>query len=202
MSRWSAYTPSANAPWNLARVVHLHRRAGFAATWPELQRDLADGPGPAVTRLLNGTSRSDGVPEDFEALSTSISRAAVDGNDAGRLKAWWVYRCLFTPDPLGERLTLMWHNHFATSLIKVTNLNWMCQQNQTFRKYARGEFRTLLTALLEDRALLSWLDATQNRSGHPNENLAREMMELFALGVGHYTEHDIQEAARADGNHD
>ncbi len=197
MSRWSRYVPSANAPWNLARVVHLHRRAGIAATWPELQRDLADGPEWAVLRLLNGTSRSDGVPEDFEALSAAISRAAVDGGDAGRLKAWWVYRCLLTPDPLGERLTLMWHNHFATSLIKVTKLTWMFQQNQTVRKYARAEFRTLLAAMLEDPALLSWLDAPENRPGHPNENLAREAMELFSLGIGHYSEHDIREAARA-----
>ena len=68
MSRWSPYVPSANAPWHLARVVHLHRRAGFAATWPELQRDLADGPELAVSRLLNGTSRSEGVPENFEAM--------------------------------------------------------------------------------------------------------------------------------------
>ena len=137
------------------------------------------------------------MPENFETLSATICRAAVDGGDAGRLKASWVYRCLFTPDPLGERLTLMWHNHFATSLQKVNDLNWMLQQNETFRKYARGDFHTLLAAMFEDPALLKWLDAPENKSGHPNENLAREAMELFALGIGHYAEADIREAARA-----
>jgi len=197
MSRWSVYVPTEKVPWNLARVVHLHRRAGFAATWLELQRDLADGPERAVSRLLNGTSRSEGVPEDFEALSATISCAALCAGDPGRLKAWWIYRCLFTPDPLGERLTLMWHNHFATSLVKVTNRSAMHQQNQRLRQYARGEFGTLLAAMLEDPALLVWLDATENRPGHPNENLAREVLELFSLGIGHYSEDDIREAARA-----
>src|SRR5690242_18701314 len=115
MSHWSTYTPSAQSPWNLGRVVHLHRRAGFGGTWLELQRDLADGPQAAVSRILNGTSRTEGVPENFDHLSTTIREAAMNGGDVGRLKAWWIYRCLFTPDPLSERLTLMWHNHFATS---------------------------------------------------------------------------------------
>ena len=197
MSHWNSYAPEASTPWNLARVVHLHRRAGFAATWREIQRDLADGPQVSVTRLLYGTARLDGVPENFETMAETIGRAAVDASDAGRIKAWWIFRFLSSPDPLGERLTLMWHNHFATSLMKVTRLNWMFQQNQTFRKYARGEFHSLLTAMFEDPALLSWLDATENRAGHPNENLAREVMELFTLGIGHYTEHDIREMARA-----
>ena len=196
MSHWTPYMDEASAPWNLERVVHLHRRAGFGANYAEIQRDLADGPQMAVSRLLKGASGRDDVSENFEAMSATIARAAADAGDAGRLKAWWVYRCLVTPDPLGERLTLMWHNHFATSLMKVTNLQWMLQQNLTLRKYARSDFRTLFAAMFEDPALLSSLDATENRPGHPNENLAREVLELFTLGVGHYTEHDIREVAR------
>src|SRR5262245_41497038 len=112
---WSPYVPSKDAPWNLRRVVHLHRRAGFAATWSELQRDLADGPGPSIDRLLTGKARSQGVPDGFEETAGLLADAAVASRAPDRLKAWWLYRMLFGPDALGERLTLLWHNHFATS---------------------------------------------------------------------------------------
>lgn len=197
MTQWKPYVPITNAPWNLQRVVHLHRRAAYGATWSEIQRDLADGPQNSVSRLLDGTSRSDCVPANFEELSDTIVNAAVEGGDSGRLKAWWIYRCLFSPDPLTERLTLMWHNHFATSVLKVTNLKWMLKQNQTFRQNAKADFRLLIAAMLEDPALLTWLDATENLPGHPNENLGRELLELFTLGIGNYSEQDIREAARA-----
>jgi uncharacterized protein (DUF1800 family) len=113
---WALYVPSPDAPWDLRRVVHLHRRAGFAATWDELQRDLKDGPKLSLDRLLTGKSRSRGVPVDFVATADTLLRHA---GDVGRLQAWWVYRMLFGPDPLGERLTLLWHNHFATSASKA-----------------------------------------------------------------------------------
>ena len=116
---WGPYEPTSEAPWNLQRVVHLRRRAGFAATWRELQRDLKDGPRAAVDRLLAKQARCDGMPENFEEVSGVLSESA---DEPGRLKAWWFYRMLFGPDPLGERLTLMWHNHFATSNLKVEKL--------------------------------------------------------------------------------
>src|SRR5215470_661640 len=89
---WAAYIPSKEAPWDLRRVVHLHRGAGFAATWDEMQRDLKDGPGPAVERLLNGTARTEGVPDNFASHAARLTRLAVAAGDVGRLKAWWVYR--------------------------------------------------------------------------------------------------------------
>jgi uncharacterized protein (DUF1800 family) len=193
---WAPYVPGKEAPWNLRRVVHLHRRAGFGATWDEIQRDLADGPRASVDRLLAGKARVQGVPQDFEATAAVLAEAAVAAHDAGRLKAWWVYRMLFGPDPLAERLTLMWHNHFATSNAKVGNLAAMRRQNEVFREFARAPFGRLLDAAVRDPALLVWLDAPVNRKGHPNENLARELMELFTLGIGHYTEEDVKEAAR------
>lgn len=101
------------------------------------------------------------------------------------------------PDPLGERLALLWHNHFATSNEKVGDLKVMKKQNELFRVYGRGPFGELLKAVVYDPAILIWLDAPANKKGQPNENLAREMMELFTLGVGHYTETDVKEAARA-----
>ncbi|WP_422923037.1 DUF1800 domain-containing protein [Singulisphaera sp. PoT] len=194
---WAPYTPTPEAPWDRRRVVHLHRRAGLAATWEEAERDLADGPEASVSRLLDGKSRAYGVPTDFDSTASLLADAAVASNDPARLKAWWFYRMMFGPDPLGERLTLMWHDHFATSNLKVDNLAAMKRQNELFRTHGRDRFATLLGAVVHDPALLIWLDAPANRKGHPNENLARELMELFTLGIGHYTEPDIKEAARA-----
>src|SRR5579884_3568144 len=191
---WHPYTPGKETPWGLRRVVHLHRRAGFAATWSEIQRDLKDGPGPSIDRLLSGASRSQGVPAEFDQTASLLLDTATD---AGRLKAWWVYRMLFGPDPLGERLALMWHNHFATSAAKVQDLGIMRRQNELFRTVGRKPFGELLAAVVHDPALLLWLDASANRKEHPNENLARELMELFTLGIGHYTEKDVKEGARA-----
>jgi hypothetical protein len=190
---WTPYEPSVTTPWDLRRVVHLHRRAGFAATWTELQRDWKDGPGPSIDRLLAGKTRIEGVPKDFAAMADYLVRSAA--GDLGRLKAWWVYRMLFGPDPLGERLTLMWHNHFATSAAKVGPT--VRQQNEIFREFAHAPFGELLTRVVRDPAMLLWLDAQANRKGKPNENLARELMELFTLGIGHYGENDVKEAARA-----
>ncbi|HEX4146502.1 MAG TPA: DUF1800 domain-containing protein [Pirellulales bacterium] len=189
---WVPYEPSDAAPWNLQRACHLHRRAAFAAPWDQLQRDLADGPQPAVDRLLHGQSSP-----DFEFMAQTIGDAATASGSAERLKAWWLFRLLMSPDPLGERLTLMWHNHFATSNRKVQNLVSMREQNDLFRAHARAPFGQLLEVVLKDPAMLVWLDADSNRRGHPNENLARETMELFTLGVGNYSEDDVREAARA-----
>jgi uncharacterized protein (DUF1800 family) len=103
----------------------------------------------------------------------------------------------FGPDPLNERITLMWHNHFATSNLKVDNLAAMLEQNEAFRRLGRSKFGELLPAVVKGRAMLVWLDAPANRKGHPNENLGRELMELFTLGIGNYSERDVKEAARA-----
>jgi len=197
MSAWVPYKPNDAAPWNLQRVVHLHRRGAFAATWKEIERDLRDGPEMAVTRLLDGLARFEGVPDSFESLAAIIGQAAVDSGSTERLKAWWLYRCLFSPHPLQERLTLMWHNHFATSNLKVDDLRLMKRQNDLFRQHAFSKFGELLTAAIREPALLKFLDASANRKEHPNENLARELMELFTLGIGHYTEDDVKQAARA-----
>jgi len=193
---WLPYEPSDSAPWNRQRVVHLHRRAGFAATWAEIERDLADGPHAAIDRLTKPSTKREPA-ESFEAMAQTIGDAAAASNSPNRLKAWWLYRMLFSPDPLGERLTLMWHNHFATSNRKVQDLVLMRQQNDLIRENARAPFRQLLASVVKHPAMLMWLDADANRKGKANENLSREMLELFTLGIGHYTEADVQAAARA-----
>jgi uncharacterized protein (DUF1800 family) len=193
---WAPYTPDGKAPWDLRRVVHLHRRAGFAATWDELQRDLKDGHARSIDRLLKGVP---GVhtPKEFAATADLLADAAVAAGEIARLKAWWFYRMVFGPDPLGEKLTLLWHDHFATANSKVQDVGLMRRQNDTFRAHARGKFADLLAASVKEPALLLYLDAPANRKGHANENLGRELLELFTLGIGHYTESDVKEAARA-----
>jgi uncharacterized protein (DUF1800 family) len=194
---WTPYEPNDAAPWNLRRVAHLHRRAGFAAPREVLENDLQAGPQAAIDRLLEGKPHDKTAPEDFAALAGTIGDAAVASGNIQRLKAWWLYRMIFSPDSLGERLALVWHNHFATSYRKVQDVAQMRRQNELFRQFARAPFGELLAAVVKDPALLLWLDADSNRREHPNENLAREVMELFTLGVGHYTESDVKEAARA-----
>lgn len=186
---WAPYGPTPDAPWDLARVAHLHRRAGFTAPWRTLQRDLADGPSASVDRLLKG-----GPDAEFDAQMDAM---AAPSGTVERARAAWLYRLIQTPHPLRERMTLFWHDHFATSDAKVNNPGGMVRQNALLREHALGDFRKLLTAMARDPAMLVWLDATTNRKEHPNENYAREVMELFALGRGHYTEKDVQEAARA-----
>ena len=197
MERFRRYVPSRAKPWDTRRAAHLHRRAAFGATYAEIARDVAEGPRAAVDRLLAGESRLDGVPDGFDELADMLAAGAVQSRQIERLKAWWLFRILHGPDPLTEKLALMWHNHFATSHAKVANVLAMHAQNETFRRLGRRPFGELLGAMMRDPALLDWLDANTNRKGRPNENLARELMELFTLGVGNYTERDVQESARA-----
>lgn len=192
-SHWKQFHKSGAASWDLGRVHHLHRRAGFGATWDGLQRDLVAGPEAAVDRLLRG----DDAADEFDSLQRLIGDAAVSSGDINRLKAWWFYRILYSGDPLTERMTLMWHNHFATSHLKVANVAMMKRQNDLLREHSMGKFGDLLRAVVKDAAMMVWLDAKANRKDKPNENLARELMELFTLGVGHYSETDVKEVARA-----
>ncbi len=113
------------------------------------------------------------------------------------LIGWWLERMRESQDPLEEKMTLFWHGHFATSAVKVKDAFLMWQQNQTFREHARGNFGVLVKAITRDPAMIDWLDLRESRAAHPNENFAREVMELFTLGEGNYTEKDVTEGARA-----
>jgi uncharacterized protein (DUF1800 family) len=114
------------------------------------------------------------------------------------LSQWWLHRMLAVQQPIHEKLTLLWHNHFATSAQKVRVAAHMAAQNQKLRGMSLGDFRSLAYAMLTDAAMLRWLDGQSNTAKAPNENLAREFMELFTLGHGDgYTEDDVREGARA-----
>lgn len=174
------------------RIAHLLRRAGLGASKAELDYYTRLGYRDAVEALL----AADRVPEDYSQLLTHLQ------GDSPQLrmphaKMWWVARLLTTRRPLQERMVLFWHNHFATSASKVPRAELMLRQNETFRQLALGSFREMLLAVSRDPAMLLWLDNHLNRKGKPNENYARELLELFTMGIGNYTEQDVKEAARA-----
>ena len=195
MTAWEPYKPSPANPWTLAKVGHLHRRAGFGATYAELQKGLNDGPDKTIDRILAGSP----ADPDFERTSdfTASERSLPSGTPGTQLAAWWLGRILKNPHPLREKLSLFWHNHFATSLAKVANARFMLGQYRLIYRHALGDFRNLLQEMSTDPAMMIWLDTTQSKKGKPNENYARELMELFALGIGHYSEADVREAAKA-----
>lgn len=177
-----------------AKLAHLLRRAGFGARPSEWANYQKMGLESATQNLLHPEK----TPDHLKALLEEIGGDYVDYNDANSLRQWWLYRMVHTRRPLEEKMTLFWHHHFATAIYKVDNANRMWAQNETFRRYGMGSFRTLLQQVARDPAMLVWLDGRDNHAGKPNENFAREVMELFTLGVGNgYSEKDVQEAARA-----
>src|SRR5438067_2917840 len=113
---WAPYRPGPQVPWDLARVGHLYRRAAFGATWDELQAGLKDGPEKTIDKLLKGGDTT-AFDRELKPLAESIAKT----NNGQQARAWWLYRMLYTPHPLQEKMTLFWHNHFATSNSKVNN---------------------------------------------------------------------------------
>ncbi len=120
-----------------------------------------------------------------------------DRQQVRKMQQWWVKRMIETPRPLEEKMTLFWHGHFATSYRTIEDSYHMFMQNELFRRHAVGNFGELMFAIIRDPAMIAYLDNNDSRKGRPNENLARELMELFSLGVGNYSEKDIKEGARA-----
>jgi uncharacterized protein (DUF1800 family) len=190
---WAAYEPTPADPWDLRKVAHLHRRACFGPTWAELERDLKDGPAASVERLLHPPEQC----AELQQIEEGLRQGALQMRASERLKAYWLYRILHHPDQLREKMTLFWHGHFATSLRKVGSVVLMHRQNELLRQHALGEFGSLLSEIARDPAMLIWLDGADSKKNKPNENFAREYLELFSLGIGHYSETDIREAARA-----
>ncbi len=189
---WSPYEPTREAPWNTARAAHLFRRAAFGADSAQLQEAVQLSPQEVVARLF-ATPPS---LESFDQQSKDLANFALATSDIDRLAAWWIHRMLYSPYPLQERMTLFWHGHFATGNDKVADVELMYQQNRMLRKHALGNFADMVHEISRDPAMLIYLDSATNRRAHPNENYARELMELFTLGEGNYTEQDVQQLAR------
>ncbi|QJW94579.1 DUF1800 domain-containing protein [Frigoriglobus tundricola] len=186
---WKPWRPAAGA-WTPKWVAHLYRRAAFGPTPQETEKALAIGLPKTLDGLLAGE------PDAADRLDL-LTESGKYYTDTTSLRTWWLYAMIEGGHPLREKLTLFWHNHFATSYAKVRSTKLMYEQNVTLRKHALGRFPAFLLDMSKDTAMLVWLDSNRNVKGAPNENYAREVMELFSLGVGNYTEKDIQEAARA-----
>jgi len=161
--------------------------------------DFSDGVRAAYrTPAVYGVRPNPEGPRRLQAIIDKLYYAAFSNRyEWDRATIWWANRMLNTHRPLEEKLTLFWHGHFATENSKVRDYRLLLNQLETLRRNANGSFRTLLVALSRDPAMLVYLDNRKNVKGHANENYAREILELFSLGVGNYSEHDIKEAARA-----
>ena len=174
---WSPYNSTEDAPWNIRMAAHLYRRAGFGATFDELSVAIEKEPATVVDEIFSVKQ-----PSTFLAETKSLADAAIASGNVKQLSAWWVYRMLSTPAQLLEKTTLFWHGHFATSADKVNQAELMLAQNELLRSFALGDFSELVHRVSRDPAMLIYLDSATNRKAHPNENFAREIMELFCLG--------------------
>ncbi|MCG3128018.1 MAG: hypothetical protein CHACPFDD_02891 [Phycisphaerae bacterium] len=188
-----AYRPGTDGPWDRRTASHLLRRAGFAPAPADVDDALKEGLARTVDILV---SNAQDAPRHGE-LDVLGERIAAGGGGIEKLAGWWMQRLLHTHRPLHARMTLFWHNHFATGNQKVGSPAMMLRQLRTLEAHALGRFDELLLAVSRDPAMIVWLDGDSNRKGKPNENYARELFELFSLGPGNYSEADIKEAARA-----
>jgi len=209
-----ALAPLDPALFDRAAAAHLLSRAGFGGTGAEIDALHALGLEKAVESFLDPTRAESAPPftpsatgapgrRELSGLSKEERQKQVrsyreeDARQFQALRGWWIRRMALTTRPLVEKMVLFWHGHFATSQREVRNSYLMHVQNELFRKHALGSFRDLTRAVAKDPAMLEYLDNNQNVRRKPNENFARELLELFTLGVGNYSETDVKEAARA-----
>ena len=176
-----------------ALMAHLLRRAGFGATRAELEGYLAKGYEATVEELLDPTE-SHAMPDD---LIRRYHTDVAEGRHIESIATRWMYRLVTTTAPLEEKIALFWHGLFATGGMKVFQEKSMLNQIGTFRRRGMGRLKTLLVELSKDPAMVFWLDNQDNHKGAINENYGRELLELFSMGIGNYTEEDIKECARA-----
>ncbi|WP_018132229.1 DUF1800 domain-containing protein [Effusibacillus pohliae] len=172
-----------------AKIAHLLRRTGFTANQEQVDELRTASLPEIVDRLLNAPPLNPQPPADLTGENPSEAKQ--------KLQRWWLGTMLHSPNPLQEKMTLFWHGHFTSAIYKVKDGRLMARQNQLLRQYALGNFRELAYRISIDPAMLVWLDNQSNVKKSPNENYAREFLELFTLGIGHYTETDVKEAARA-----
>lgn len=227
MPMHTSLAPLPNSMFTPDHARHLLTRASFGATPAEIRAAHEHGLAKTVRQLLEPDHTADALPtldldpdvirprtkeeneafraareaKDEDQLQTlreaENKRRQQDRRMFQELKRWWLQHMEQTPDPLTENMVLLWHGHFATRYQEVRDSYMMKLQQDRFRQYALGSFDRLAREMVRDPAMLKFLNNNQNRKGRPNENLAREFMELFTLGEGHYSERDIKEAARA-----
>jgi len=210
--------PLSTDKWNYTTAAHLINRAGFGGTPADIARLAALSPTAAVSlfvdydKVVDDTASPDWAHPDptraekQRAINQAMGQEKqqlqkeerqMQQQQMQELRGWWFQRMDKGPRPFQEKMVLFWHGHFATSMEKVRDTYLMWRQNELFRRLALDNWQRILEEVATDPAMLVWLDQAQSRKDHPNENFAREVMELFTLGEGHYTEKDITEGARA-----
>ncbi len=180
---------------DIALMAHLMRRAGFGASRDELEERAAKGYEATVEELLEPEVH--GIPPFHEGILYRHFQGFRNPGNPLNMQSNWMFRMINTPRPLEEKMVLFWHHVFATGYSKVDNGNQMLAQIETFRRCALGNYRDILVELSKDPAMIFWLDNNENHKHAPNENWGRELLELFSMGQGNYTEEDVKECARA-----
>ena len=176
------------------RIAHLLRRGGFGGTRAEIDRAVAQGYEATVEELLHPELQPDLEIEDL------IRRYHTDQNSLMLLESsqgYWLYRIINSRRPLEEKMALFWHGLFATAYGKLNHAKAVVNQTHTFRRSGLGKFADILLDLSRDPAMIFWLDNKDNHKDAPNENYGRELLELFSMGIGNYTEDDVKAAARS-----
>lgn len=226
MSRITSLVPMASSRFGYAQAAHLLGRAGFGGSRQQIEALLGMGLAGAVDYLVDyetvapnaftppeydpdiirpytdeerkemRAERNDPGARERRQAERNY-RQELDGQQMNELEKWWLSTLIASPRPLEEKLTLLWHGHFASNYRGVRDSYLMLKQNQFFRTNANGSFAELALGIVKDPAMIKFLNNDTNRKANPNENLARELMELFTLGEGNYTEEDIKEGARA-----
>jgi uncharacterized protein (DUF1800 family) len=219
------YEPSATDQFDAVKAAHLLNRAGFGGTSAEVAQIVALGPTAAAASLLDFPDKTadqqnpkdvpdmsaiDGAPKTFRDLRQMLAGKTLEERQQIQMQfqkanaeadaatvGWWLKRMTYGPYPLQEKLTLFWHGHFTSSAKDERSALLMWEQQELLRKMAAGDFGQFVSAISRDPAMLDYLNNTQNHKGHPNENYARELMELFTLGIGNYSEDDVKASARA-----
>lgn len=193
------YSPSALA-LSPEETRHLLERTAFGGSTVLYEKLRLLDRAQAVDLLLNAPKQRSALPH-FSPLAKPTEKNPQQRKqwrkEGQELRQWWLKEMFITHDPMRERMALFWHGHFTSSLQKVKPPQLMAQQNQLFYTHGLGNFSDLLHSIAKDPAMLIYLDGRANRKNSPNENFARELLELFTLGEGHYTEADIKAAARA-----
>jgi hypothetical protein len=220
------YKPTSADSFDAVKAAHLLNRATFGGKPDEVTHVMELGPERAVDHLLDFPDASadeqsktdlpdlssvgEGYPKNFEERRVMLAGKTEEERKAINMRLmmlnrealaatlnWWLRRMIDGKYPMQEKLTLFWHGHFTTSARDERSASAMWGQNETLRRNAAGNFRHFVKQISRDPAMLDYLNNQQNHKQHPNENYARELMELFTLGIGNYTEQDIKEAARA-----
>jgi uncharacterized protein (DUF1800 family) len=187
----------------LKRAAHLLRRAGFGGSLAEIEAFAKLDRAEAVSRLVDYDAVSNAALDQRIANAGLVLNISDEGQRRGQviqdMQRWWLLRMAYTARPLEERMTFIWHGLLTSQVTKIGPLRarWMVIQNETLRKHAMGRYDDLLQATSKDPAMMVYLDTIESTREHPNENYPRELMELFSMGEGNYTEEDVREASRA-----